>query len=81
MDIHFIAFSKTSVFVAGVFVRISVNTFTKTEVFLSVFLQKRSTVNGAYVFCSALCARQSKFPMSHFDDIEYEAKCVVVLPG
>ena len=31
----------------GVFVRISVNTFTKTEVFLSVFVQKRSSVNGA----------------------------------
>ena len=29
----------------GVFVEISVNTFTKTEVFLSVFLQKRSSVN------------------------------------
>ena len=25
------------------------NTFTKTEVFLSVFVQKRSSVNGAYV--------------------------------
>ena len=31
----------------GVFGRISVNTFTKTEVFLSVFAQKRSSVNGA----------------------------------
>ena len=31
----------------GVFVRISVNTFTKTEVLLSVFVQKRSSVNGA----------------------------------
>ena len=31
----------------GVFVRISVNTVTKTEVFLSVFVQKRSSVNGA----------------------------------
>ena len=31
----------------GVFVRISVNTFTKTEVFLSVFVQKRSSLNGA----------------------------------
>ena len=31
----------------GVFVRISVNTYTKTEVFLSVFVQKRSSVNGA----------------------------------
>ena len=30
----------------GVFVRISVNTFTKTEVFRSVFVQKRSSVNG-----------------------------------
>ena len=31
----------------GVFVRISVNNFTKTEVFLSVFVQKRSSVNRA----------------------------------
>ena len=31
----------------GVFVRINVNTFTKTDVFLSVFVQKRSSVNGA----------------------------------
>ena len=31
-----------------VFVRLSVNTFTKTEVFLSVFVQKRSSVNGAW---------------------------------
>ena len=36
----------------GVFVRISVNTFTKTEVFLSVFVQKRSSVNGALVWAS-----------------------------
>ena len=33
----------------GVFVGISVNTFTKTEVFLSVFVQKRSSVNGALI--------------------------------
>ena len=37
----------------GVFVRISVNTFTKTEVFLSVFVQKRSSVNGAYIMDSS----------------------------
>ena len=33
-----------------VFVRISVNTFTKTEVFLSVFVQKRSNVNRASIY-------------------------------
>ena len=33
----------------GVFVEISVNTFRKTEVFLSVFVQKRSSLNGALV--------------------------------
>ena len=32
----------------GVFLRISVNTFTKTEVFSSVFVQKRSSVNGSH---------------------------------
>ena len=31
----------------GVFLRISVNTFTKTEAFLSVFVRKRSSVDGA----------------------------------
>ena len=31
----------------GVFVQINVNTFTKTELFLSVFVQKRCSVNGA----------------------------------
>ena len=31
----------------GVFMRISVSTFTKTEVFLSVFVENRSSVNGA----------------------------------
>ena len=31
----------------GVLVQISVNTFTKTEVFVSVFVQKRSSVKGA----------------------------------
>ena len=31
----------------GVFVRISVNTFTKTDVFLFAFVQRRSSVNGA----------------------------------
>ena len=40
-----IAFSKHPFF--GVFVKINVNTFTKTEVFLSVFVQKRCSVNGA----------------------------------
>ena len=34
----------------GIFVEISVNTFTKMEVFLSVFVEKRSSVNGASVF-------------------------------
>ena len=33
----------------GVFVQISVNASTKTEIFLSVFVQKRSSVNGASV--------------------------------
>ena len=33
----------------GVFVHISVNTFTKTEVFLSIFVQKRSNVNGTLI--------------------------------
>ena len=33
----------------GVFVQINVNTFTKTDVFLSVFVQKRSSLNGALV--------------------------------
>ena len=31
----------------GVFVQINVNTFTKTEIFLSDFVQKRCSVNGA----------------------------------
>ena len=31
----------------GVFLQINVNTFTKTEAFLSVFVQKRCSVNGA----------------------------------
>ena len=33
----------------GVFVQINVNFFTKTEVFLSVFVQKRRSVNRAFV--------------------------------
>ena len=40
------AFSKTFL-LCGLFVQISVNTFTKTEVFLSVFVQKQTSVNGA----------------------------------
>ena len=42
----------------GVFVRISVNTFIKTEVFLSVFVQKRSSVEGAYVVSSSVSYRR-----------------------
>ncbi len=60
---YFSAFLKTSVFVNihfgdrfqkppffVVFVQIDVNTITKTEVFLSVFVQKRISVYGAYVY-------------------------------
>ena len=32
---------------SGIFVQINLNTFTKTEVLLSVCVQKRSSVNGA----------------------------------
>ena len=41
-----IAFSKTSIFY-GVFVQINVHTFTKMDIFLSVFAQKWCSVNGA----------------------------------
>ena len=34
----------------GVFVQINVNIFPKTEVFLSIFVQKRCSVNGALDF-------------------------------
>ena len=49
----------------GVFVRISVNTFTKTNVFLSVFVQKRSSVNGAHVYMPSvtLGLRRSNRPI------------------
>ena len=50
----FIAFSIAFAYpLCAVFVRISVNTFTKTEIFLSLFVQKRSSVNRASDFPSS----------------------------
>ena len=64
MDIQFDSVFENLRF-CGLFLQISVNTFTKTEIFLSIFVQKRSSVNGALGMIDCLLEKaHSKYGFS-----------------